>query len=163
MQQLMNHKSTEKIFKKYIRGKDPVEPLPKSADFYIPTLVFLSGPLRGREVPLLHPKIILGRGKNCDVIIPDPTISRKHLQISTEEIVNNEKDKKYNVILKDLDSKNGVVINYSRVKEAVLQPGDKIIFGRISFRFEQKPPAGQDSFNAVCQLPTSDNPTSVST
>jgi hypothetical protein len=163
MQQLMNNKSTEKIFKKYIRGKDPVEPLPKSTDLCIPTLVFLSGPLRGKEIPLLHPQIVLGRGKNCDVIIPDPIISRKHLQISTEEIVNNEKGKKFNVILKDLGSKNGTVINYSRVKETVLHPGDKIILGRISLRFEQKSPAGQDSFNAICQLPTSDNPTSVST
>lgn len=163
MQQSTNNKSTKKIFEKYILGKNPEEPLSGSADSCIPTLVFLSGPFRGREIPLLHPQITLGRGKSCDVIIADPTISRKHLQISTEEIVNNEKDTKYNVILKDLGSKNGMIINYSRVKEAVLQPGDKIVLGRISLRFEQKSPAGQDSFNTICQMPASDSLTSVST
>ena len=163
MQQSTNYKSTKRIFEKYIQGKNPEEPFSGNADSCIPTLVFLSGPFRGREIPLLHPQITLGRGKSCDVIVTDPTISRKHLQISTEEVVHNEKDKKYNVILKDLGSKNGLIINYSQVKEAVLQPGDKIVLGRISLRFEQKSPACQDSFNAICRMPASDSLTSVST
>jgi|GEM_PF-3193786 len=163
MQQSTNNRSTKKIFEKYVPDKNSVKPISRSADSCVPTLVFLSGPFRGREIPLLHPRITLGRGKNCDVLIPDPTVSRKHLQISTEKIVNNEKDNKYNVILKDLGSKNGIIINYSRVKEAVLQPGDKIILGRIILRFEQKSPAGQHSFNEICQMPASDTLTSVST
>jgi len=128
---------------------------------YIPTLTFLSGPSIGKEIPLVHRQITLGSGNECDIIVADPAVSRKHLQISSRKIVKKGETSKLKVVLKDLGSKNGTLINYSSIKKTVLQPGDKIILGRIILKFEHRDLAEQKFFDEIYRLATVDNLTSL--
>jgi adenylate cyclase len=68
--------------------------------------------------------LIVGRAVNSDVPIYDPTISRQHAQVS----VQND-----GVLVKDLGSSNGTFLNGSRITEAVAQPNDVVMFGKVSF------------------------------
>ena len=68
--------------------------------------------------------LIVGRAVNSDVPIYDPTISRQHAQVS----VQND-----GVMVKDLGSSNGTFLNGSRITEAVAQPNDVVMFGKVSF------------------------------
>ncbi|MBN2320515.1 MAG: diguanylate cyclase [Acidobacteria bacterium] len=128
---------------------------------YIPTLTFLSGPSIGKEIPLLHREITLGRGNDCDIVIADPAVSRKHLQISCRKFVKKSVPSKLKVVLKDLDSKNGTLVNYSSIKKTVLKPGDKIILGRVILKYEQRDLAEQQFFDEIYRLATLDNLTSL--
>ena len=68
--------------------------------------------------------LIVGRAVNSDVPIYDPTISRQHAQVTLQD---------GGVLIKDLGSSNGTFLNGSRVTEAVAQPNDVVMFGKVSF------------------------------
>src|SRR3990172_10464237 len=68
--------------------------------------------------------LIVGRAVSSDVPIYDPTISRQHAQISVQN---------GGVLVKDLGSSNGTFLNGSRITEAVAQPNDVVMFGKVSF------------------------------
>ncbi|MCI5073185.1 FHA domain-containing protein [bacterium] len=65
-------------------------------------------------------KILIGRSKHCDVILPDPHISRKHAML---ERVNDT------WILNDLDSDNGTRLKGKKIKQATLQNGEHFFIG----------------------------------
>jgi pSer/pThr/pTyr-binding forkhead associated (FHA) protein len=71
---------------------------------------------------------LVGRDQSCDVFVPDPHISRKHLSI---DVVG---DGTITVI--DLGSTNGMVINGERVPSAILHPGDSFTVGQTTFLVE---------------------------
>ena len=128
---------------------------------FIPTLTFLSGPALGKEIPLVHRQITLGRGTDCDVMIADPTVSRMHLQIYRREIVKTGESPKLKVVLRDLGSRNGTRINYMPVRRAVLKPGDKIFIGRTIFKFDHRDLAEQGFFDEIYRLATTDSLTEL--
>jgi predicted component of type VI protein secretion system len=64
------------------------------------------------------PVLLVGRDVECDLIIPDRQVSRRHASISLE-------GERY--VLKDLNSKNGTFVNGQEVDEPhFLQDGDEI-------------------------------------
>jgi hypothetical protein len=63
---------------------------------------------------------IVGRGRDCDISIDEPNISRKHCLLEISE---------QNVKIKDLDSRNGISINGVRVAEGTLKVGDQLSLG----------------------------------
>ena len=69
----------------------------------------------------------LGRSRECDVQIEDPSASRRHAEVRQEGT-------SYCVV--DLDSTNGLEVNGMRTKRSKLQNGDRITIGstEISFR-----------------------------
>ncbi|MCX4241506.1 hybrid sensor histidine kinase/response regulator [Paraliomyxa miuraensis] len=94
----------------------PIDPRAEAAD----CLVILAGDDPGRRI-YLEGDVVLGRGKDCDAIVSDQGISRRHA------LVGRNTDGHYYV--RDLDSRNGVRVNGHRVKEAVLEFGDEIALG----------------------------------
>ena len=68
---------------------------------------------------------LVGRDQNCDIFVPDPHISRKHLSI---DVVG---DGTITVI--DLGSTNGMIVNGERVPSAILHPGDSFTVGQTTF------------------------------
>ncbi|MEE9554055.1 MAG: SpoIIE family protein phosphatase [candidate division Zixibacteria bacterium] len=71
---------------------------------------------------------IIGRDLECDLVIEDDTVSRKHAKI---EIVNEKKIK-----LTDLGSHNGTTVNGKRIESPVsLKQGDIFALGRIELEF----------------------------
>ncbi|HYK90050.1 MAG TPA: GGDEF domain-containing protein, partial [Acidobacteriota bacterium] len=65
------------------------------------------------------------------------------------------------VILQDLDSKNGTLVNYKKVHRALLKPGDKICLGRVILKFEYKDLADQSFYEEIYRLATTDSLTGL--
>jgi two-component system, cell cycle response regulator len=128
---------------------------------FIPTLTFLSGPVLGKEIPLISRQMILGRGVECDIMVPDPSVSRKHFQISCRRMVKNGEKPTLKVVVRDLGSRNGTLINYTPIRSAVLKPGDKIIAGRVILKFDQRDVAEQNFYDEIYRMATTDSLTSL--
>ena len=79
--------------------------------------------------------VVVGRGVTTDVPIYDPTISRRHAELTAGAD---------GVLVKDLGSSNGTCINGARVKSGKLVPADSITFGKVLFRLENAPAAQPD-------------------
>jgi diguanylate cyclase (GGDEF)-like protein len=108
------------------------KPEPKQRDIR-PALVFLSGELIAVPIPLEREEVILGRALEADVRINDYKASRRHAKITQ---VKNESTRVLQYVLTDFGSRNGTYLNGERVKEAVLQNGDKITVGEHILRFD---------------------------
>jgi adenylate cyclase len=71
--------------------------------------------------------LVVGRGMGSDIPLQDPTISRRHAELTrTPE----------GLSVRDLGSSNGTFVNGTRVKSATLAPGDTVLFGNVPFRVE---------------------------
>ena len=77
--------------------------------------------INGSQYLLTKEKTVLGRGSGCDIVIDDPGISRKHLEI---DITPN------GVIARDLGSTNGTYVEGHQVPAATLLDGNTITIGR---------------------------------
>ncbi|MBT1172671.1 FHA domain-containing protein [Bifidobacterium sp. MA2] len=77
--------------------------------------------INGSQYLLTKEKTIIGRGSGCDIVIDDPGISRKHLEI---DITPN------GVIARDLGSTNGTYVEGHQVPAATLLDGNTITIGR---------------------------------
>jgi len=85
------------------------------------------------ELPEGRP-LIVGRGVASDIAIYDPTISRRHAELTVTPD---------GVLVKDLGSSNGTCINGARVDEGRLQPEETLTFGKVTFRLTARTmPAG---------------------
>lgn len=71
---------------------------------------------------------VVGRGPSSDLPVPDPTISRRHAEVRSENGV---------LEVVDLGSSNGTQLNGNKVGRARVNPYDILTFGRASFRVEQ--------------------------
>jgi anti-sigma B factor antagonist len=93
------------------------EPVPRLA------LQVIRGPqeLRGRILPLPGATVTLGRGHAADIRIPLATVSRLHLELTTQ--AHGE------LALRDLNSANGTVVGGQRVMTAQLTRGSQIEIG----------------------------------
>ena len=69
--------------------------------------------------------VVVGRAVTSDVPIYDPTISRKHAEVSLAD---------GGVLVKDLGSSNGTFLNGARITEAVAAENDVITFGKVAYR-----------------------------
>ncbi|MFN2564019.1 MAG: FHA domain-containing protein [Gemmatimonadaceae bacterium] len=82
--------------------------------------------VHGREYPIPPTGIVIGRDAGCDVVVPQPEVSRRHAEIVPAQS---------GYVLTDL-STNGVFVNGERVKYSVLLGrGDVIRLGSDEFRF----------------------------
>lgn len=90
--------------------------MPPSSESY-PILIAQSGPLSGERWVIRTP-LLIGRGEDCDIIIPDRKISRHHARLAPGSD---------GITLEDLDSKNGTHHNAKPLKGSVmLTDGDLI-------------------------------------
>lgn len=124
---------------------------------FIPTLTFMSGEALGKELPLIQQQITLGRGEESDVLLMDSSVSRKHVRLSCRRLVRKEGGQSLRIVLQDLGSKNGTLVNYKKVGRAVLKPGDKICLGRIILKFEYRDLADQNFYEEIYRLATTDS------
>ncbi|MHB1329647.1 MAG: adenylate/guanylate cyclase domain-containing protein [Gemmatimonadales bacterium] len=72
--------------------------------------------------------VIVGRSPDCEAVIPDPTVSRRHAELTATP---------HSLVVRDLGSSNGTTINGVRVSTGELFPGDAVLFGKVAFRFHQ--------------------------
>jgi len=86
--------------------------------------------LRHGEVQAVFPVhndgLIIGRDPANEITLQDPRVSKKHAEVTCYQD---------ELIIQDLDSRNGTRVNELRVKTHALTPGDIIRIGRSSFLF----------------------------
>ena len=92
----------------------------------MPQLVALG---EGPNLVLDKPIILVGRHEECDVQIPSRKISRKHCCIAQVSDY---------VVVKDLQSTNGIRVNGERALEGVLHDGDVLTIGNLKYRLDWK-------------------------
>jgi transcriptional regulator with GAF, ATPase, and Fis domain len=91
-----------------------------------PRLLVLSGPLKDSTIPLSEGEVTIGREASNGIAVVDPSVSRKHCLLSGEN---------GRFLVRDLDSRNGTLVNGTAVEEQGLQHGDEIAAGDSSFLF----------------------------
>ncbi|HYT04043.1 MAG TPA: FHA domain-containing protein, partial [Gemmatimonadales bacterium] len=72
--------------------------------------------------------VVVGRAVTSDIPIYDPTISRRHAELSLTD---------GGVKVKDVGSSNGTFLNGARITEAVAGENDVITFGKVAFRVKE--------------------------
>jgi adenylate cyclase len=81
-----------------------------------------------RNIPVTAEGVELGRSPDCDIVIKDFGVSRKHAKV----IADGDRCR-----LIDLKSKNGTHVNGVPVLEAFLNDGDQIMLGKFLLRFQR--------------------------
>jgi len=79
-----------------------------------------------REIAFARDEILIGRGEECDVIIPHSSISREHARI---------KKLKPGYVIFDLKSRNGTTVNGRPIVENLLKDGMAVKIGDVEFVF----------------------------
>lgn len=94
---------------------------------------FLNLP-NGLHLPVHHWENLIGRAKNCDLVLNFPSVSRNHAALIRRD------DGKWRLI--DLNSKTGLYLNKTKVdKEAAAEFGDVFELGGIEAQFTSLTPA----------------------
>jgi FHA domain len=94
----------------------------------------VSGSYFGKIVPL-RGKLVIGRGNDCDLVLDEPEMSRRHAMIENTGDV---------IFLRDLGSSNGTFVNGVQVRNAVLHADDQIAFDHNRFLLEAPGLPGRD-------------------
>jgi diguanylate cyclase (GGDEF)-like protein len=80
----------------------------------------------GQVVDLAGQSVVIGRDAECDLELPDDSVSRQHATLEPT-------DEGY--LLTDLSSTNGTYVNDVRITARLLMPGDRVRFGNQIFKF----------------------------
>jgi pSer/pThr/pTyr-binding forkhead associated (FHA) protein len=79
-------------------------------------------------IPLTAEVTHLGRSQSADIVLDDPSVSRRHAVVAVRA---------GRTVVLDDRSLNGVVVNGARVAEAALRDGDAIVLGRVNLRYHE--------------------------
>jgi pSer/pThr/pTyr-binding forkhead associated (FHA) protein len=84
-----------------------------------PVLIITEGEQTGQRWTIRQDSFVIGRGGECDLVLPERQVSREHIRIYREN------DRYF---LQDLDSKNGTWVNGNQLKNATVQlrDGDEV-------------------------------------
>jgi predicted component of type VI protein secretion system len=93
----------------------------------------------GPSILVDKPILLIGRHPECDVQIDSRKISRRHCCVAQVHDY---------LVVRDLDSTNGIRINGVRVLEGKLAPGDELTIGNHRYRVTWEDPAPHAPFAA---------------
>jgi diguanylate cyclase (GGDEF)-like protein len=85
--------------------------------------VVLAGADIGRTFPIEKSELIVGRGEQSDIFIDDEDVSRSHAKVEVTADA---------ILLKDLGSTNGTLVNGRKITERRLEDGDRIQIGNLT-------------------------------
>ena len=97
----------------------------RTAPAMTPTLRFeqTNGSQRFRLAP--GARLIVGRAPTSDVVIADPSVSRRHAELSADGAT---------VSVRDLESANGTLVNGVKNASSAVAAGDIVTFGAVPFK-----------------------------
>ena len=81
----------------------------------------------GRRVFVDKEPFLLGRLPECSIVLTDPNVSRRHAEIRRRDA---------SLVLYDLGSTNGTLLNGQPVSESPLVDGDEVTVGETVLRYE---------------------------
>jgi FHA domain-containing protein len=83
----------------------------------------------GTRVPVAKDPVTIGRLADCQVVLSDPNVSRRHAEIR-------KGDEAGGHVVVDLGSTNGTKVNGTLIKNHRLRDGDEITVGATRLRYE---------------------------
>ena len=83
-------------------------------------IIFLTGPLAGSTQQINKSTVTMGREPNNDIVIPDPSVSRHHAQITVSMGAWS---------ISKLTPQNSIKVNQKEVQQSMLQDHDTIGLG----------------------------------
>jgi hypothetical protein len=83
----------------------------------------------GKRHMLAGERMTIGRSRECEILIDDPNVSRRHAEVRKTIA---------GWMIADLGPTNRVKVNGKRVHEEVLRPGDKITLGLTELEFDEE-------------------------
>jgi two-component system response regulator GlrR len=92
------------------------------------TVEVVAGPDKGKKAKTLDALVRVGTDPSNDLVLTDPTVSRRHVEIEGSA---------KGLLLKDLGSRNGVVVDGRQVLQAFVEPGDKLLLGNSRLAIRQ--------------------------
>jgi hypothetical protein len=81
----------------------------------------------GTLVRITHTPFTIGRGPGNDLVIPSLAVSRQHAEITRSA---------EGFIIRDVGSRNGILVGGRRAATALLQPGDSVTLGDTTIVLE---------------------------
>lgn len=84
------------------------------------------GPVKSWDFPAAPSRLLAGRGDNCEIMLDDPDCSRHHAEFVRDDA---------GVLVRDLQSKNGVLVSGRKWTERRLKDGDEVQLGRVILAF----------------------------
>ncbi|NOJ78841.1 FHA domain-containing protein [Myxococcus xanthus] len=108
-------------------------------------LTISEGREAGKEFVFDQDSVLIGRSTDCDVALFDPGVSRRHCRIFLDGDA---------YAVEDQGSANGSLVNGSPVKTQVLEDGDKLTLGPVTFIFAMltdEPATGEEELPAGAQ------------
>jgi pSer/pThr/pTyr-binding forkhead associated (FHA) protein len=93
------------------------------------SLRITGGPLSGQTFEMAGERLVVGRGPECDIIVPSPMVGRRTCMLLLDEST---------LRIRDLGSRSGTFVNGRpiRTDEIILREGDLITAAGISFVIE---------------------------
>ncbi len=88
--------------------------------------IYPTGPNMGNRYSLGDRPVMLGRESDCDIVINDESVSRRHASITPGP---------EGYVIADLRSTNGTFINDHPVSQCLLKDGDYVHIGGVMYRF----------------------------
>jgi DNA-binding NtrC family response regulator len=99
---------------------------------------------RSQVVPLPPGPFTIGRAPEANLVIDDPSISRLHTRLLVTD---------HSVVLSDLGSRNGTLLNGARIVEPrAVAPGDVITLGKVTLVVQGQRARGEDAILPLPQL-----------
>jgi DNA-binding NtrC family response regulator len=92
------------------------------------TIEVVGGPDKGKKVKTLDGLIRVGSDPTNDLVLTDPTVSRRHLEVERAP---------RGLLLKDLGSRNGTWVDGRQTLQAYLEAGDKVTLGKTKLAVKQ--------------------------
>ncbi|MGA9340935.1 MAG: FHA domain-containing protein [Rhodanobacteraceae bacterium] len=86
----------------------------------------MSGAHFGKSI-VIDRKLVIGRNSDCDLSIDEPALAPRHAVIELRPEA---------ILLRDLGSTTGTLVNGVMVKDAMLHPGDQLVFANRRFLLE---------------------------
>jgi len=106
----------------------------------------IKGPDRGESISLAAGPLTLGSGSGSDVLLSDPTVSRRHLQTEPHG---------QGLVVRDLGSTNGSFVQGARFQELTLGFGAEVTIGQTVLKYVPDeetvdvPPSDEEAFGSL--------------
>ncbi|MDJ0791343.1 MAG: FHA domain-containing protein [Acidimicrobiia bacterium] len=102
-----------------------VDAQPTIAGAFAWALTIEGGPQTGLTYVLGPGNTVAGRAGNCEIFLPDVTVSREHARFSVDAA---------GLSMTDLGSTNGTYVNGTRYEAGQLNEGDELMIGKYHLR-----------------------------
>lgn len=100
-------------------------------------LEYVGSGKRSRQVPIFRKPVVVGRANDVDIVVDDPYVSRRHLEIVWQDGA---------IVCKDLSSRNGIRCGLRRQTICRMKPGQTLKLGQSKVRW----PKSRDA-SSICR------------